>query len=138
MGSKIYAGTSLTLAAPTGRYIYSDSESSQSYGDLIATIDTKINDDFTFNANVGTSITKSTINNAYTSDSALGGLTFANWFNTGNFVSSQKNSQNIGAEKEVQSLFASATFGYKEMLFLDVSVQCYLVEEETKQYCQKR
>jgi TonB-linked SusC/RagA family outer membrane protein len=118
---RIYAGTNATLAPSTGRYIYSDSESSQLYGDLIATINTKFNDDFTFNANVGTSITKSTINNAYTSDSGLFGLVNANWFNTGNFVSSLKNSQTVGARKEVQSVFASATFGYKEMLYLDVT-----------------
>jgi TonB-linked SusC/RagA family outer membrane protein len=118
---KMYAGTNTTLAPATGRYIYTDSESSQLYGDLIATINTKFNDDFTFNANIGTSVTKSTINDAYTSDSGLSGLIYANWFNTGNFVSASKNSQTVGAKKEVQSVFASATFGYKEMLFVDVT-----------------
>jgi TonB-linked SusC/RagA family outer membrane protein len=118
---KMYAGTNTTLAPTTGRYIYVDSESSQLYGDLIATINTKFSDDFTFNANVGTSVTKSTINDALTSDSGLTGLIYANWFNTGNFVSAAKNSQTVGAKKEVQSVFASATFGYKEMLYLDVT-----------------
>lgn len=118
---KMYAGTNTTLAPTTGRYIYTDSESSQLYGDLIATITTKFSDDFTFNANVGTSVTKSTINDALTSDSGLTGLIYANWFNTGNFVSAAKNSQTVGAKKEVQSVFASATFGYKEMLYLDVT-----------------
>jgi TonB-linked SusC/RagA family outer membrane protein len=118
---KMYAGTNTTLAPATGRYIYTDSESSQLYGDLIATINTKFSDDFTFNANIGTSVTKSTINDALTSDSGLTGLIYANWFNTGNFVSAAKNSQTVGAKKEVQSVFASATFGYKEMLYLDVT-----------------
>ena len=118
---KMYAGTNLTLAAATGRYIYSDSESSQSYADLIATINTKFSDDFTFVANIGGSDTKSTINRAFTSDSGLDGLIYTNWFNTGNFKTSLKNSQTIGAKKDVQSLFASATFGYKDMLFLDVT-----------------
>ncbi|MDX6192146.1 SusC/RagA family TonB-linked outer membrane protein [Flavobacterium sp. Fl-318] len=119
---RMYAGTNLTLAPSTGRYIYSDSESSQLYGDLIATINTKFNDDFSFNAVIGTSITKSTINEAFTSDSGQkGGLVNANWFNTGNFVSAERNAQNTGSKREVQSVFASATFGYKEMLFLDVT-----------------
>jgi TonB-linked SusC/RagA family outer membrane protein len=118
---KMYAGTNETLAASTGRYIYSDSESSQTYGDLIASINTKINSDISFNANIGTSFTKSIVNNGLTSDSGQSGLIYTNWFNTGNFVSASKNSQTIGAEKEVQSLFASATFGYKEMLYLDVT-----------------
>ncbi|MCK8140921.1 SusC/RagA family TonB-linked outer membrane protein [Flavobacterium sp. I-SCBP12n] len=120
---RMYASTNLTLSGANGRYIYSDSESSQLYADLIATISTKINADFSFNANIGTSLTKSTINDAITSDSGTtkGGLVYANWFNTGNFDSAGKNNQIVGAKKEVQSVFASATFDYKEILFLDVT-----------------
>ncbi|WP_035646936.1 SusC/RagA family TonB-linked outer membrane protein [Flavobacterium sp. ASV13] len=119
---RMYAGTNETLAPSTGRYIYSDSESNQLYGDLIATINTKFSDDFSFSANVGTSITKSTINDAYISDSGQkNGLINANWFNTGNFVSAERNAHTIGGKKEVQSLFASATIGYKDMLYLDLT-----------------
>jgi TonB-linked SusC/RagA family outer membrane protein len=118
---KIYAGTNETLAPATGRYIYSDSESTQLYGDLIGTVNTKFNDDFSFNGILGTSLTKSTVNDALVSDSGLKGLIYTNWFNTNNFVSTSKNSQTIAGKKEVQSVFASATFGYKDMLFLDVT-----------------
>jgi len=119
---RMYAGTNETLAPSTGRYIYSDSESNQLYGDLIATINTKFSEDFSFSANLGTSITKSTINDAYLSDSGQkNGLVYANWFNTGNFVSAERNAHTIGGKKEVQSLFASATIGYKDMLYLDVT-----------------
>jgi len=118
---KMYAGTNLTLAAPTGRYIYSDSESSQSYTDLIATINTKFSDDFSFVANIGGSDTKSLINRNFTSDSGQDGLIYTNWFNTGNFVSALKNSQTVGGKKDVQSLFASATIGYKDMVYVDVT-----------------
>lgn len=120
---RMYAGTNLTLSGANGRYIYSDSESSQLYGDLIATINTKFNDAFSFNAVVGTSLTKSTVNDAIINDSGTtkGGLVYANWFNIGNFDSVGKNNQLVGANKEVQSVFASATFGYQEMLFLDVT-----------------
>ena len=119
---RMYAGTNETLAPSTGRYIYSDTESSQLYGDLIATINTKFTEDFSFSANIGTTITKATINDAYVSDSGQkNGLVNANWFNTGNFVSAERNAHTIGGKKEVQSVFASATFGYKDMLFLDVT-----------------
>lgn len=118
---KIYAGTNETLSAATGRYIYSDSESTQLYGDLIATINTKFSENFSFTANLGTSITKSTINDAKVSDSGFKGLIYTNWFNTNNFVSTAKNSQTVGAKKEVQSVFASATIGYKDMVYLDLT-----------------
>ncbi len=120
---RMYAGTNLTLSGANGRYIYTDSESSQLYGDLIATINTNFNNDFSFNANVGTSLTKSTVNNAIINDSGTtkGGLVNANWFNTGNFDSPGKNTQSVGANKEVQSVFASITFGFKEMVFLDIT-----------------
>ncbi|KAF2340808.1 SusC/RagA family TonB-linked outer membrane protein [Flavobacterium tistrianum] len=119
---RMYAGTNETLAPSTGRYIYSDSESNQLYGDLIATINTKFSEDFSFSANLGTSITKSTINDAYLSDSGQkNGLVYANWFNTGNFVSAERNAHTIGGKKEVQSLFASATIGYKDMIYLDLT-----------------
>ncbi|MCC9070839.1 SusC/RagA family TonB-linked outer membrane protein [Flavobacterium sp. F-65] len=118
---KVFAGTDLTLAASTGRYIYSVSESSQLYGDFIGTVNTKINNDFTFNAILGASITKSTVNDAIGNDSGVKGLVNANWFNLNNFVSASANTQTIGAEKEIQSVFGSATFGYKDMLFLDVT-----------------
>ncbi|WP_409416136.1 SusC/RagA family TonB-linked outer membrane protein [Flavobacterium sp. PS2] len=118
---KVYAGTNTTLAATTGRYILSNSESSQLYGDFIGTVNTKFSSDFSFNAILGASITKSTVNNTVTNDSGVKGLINANWFNINNFVATSGNSQTIGAEKEVQSVFGSATFGYKDMLFLDVT-----------------
>jgi TonB-linked SusC/RagA family outer membrane protein len=118
---KIYATTQGTLSHPNGRYINSSSLSTQNYGDLIATINTKITDDLTFFANVGTSFTKSSINDETVLDSDPSGLALANWFTLHNFNSNTGNYQNYGYRREQQSVFAAATFGYKNMLYLDVT-----------------
>jgi outer membrane receptor protein involved in Fe transport len=118
---KMYAGTNETLAPASGRYIYSNSENTQLYGDLIATINTKFNDDFSFNANVGTNITKTSLFLDTTIDSGKGGLKYVNWFNLNNFNSASASSQTTGTNREIQSVFASTTFGYKDMVYLDLT-----------------
>jgi TonB-linked SusC/RagA family outer membrane protein len=118
---EIYASTQGTLSHVNGRYISIDNLSSQNYGDLIATINTKITDDLTFFANVGTSFTKTSINDETVLDSDPSGLGIANWFTLHNFNSNTGNYQNYGFRREQQSVFAAATFGYKNMLYLDVT-----------------
>ncbi len=118
---KMYATTQGTLAPPNGRYFNDNSLSTQRYGDFIATINTKFNQDFTFNSNIGASITNTIDNDRTTLDSKEGGLVYANWFTLGNFVNNANNTQTLGASKEVQSVFATANIGYKNYLYLDVS-----------------
>nr|WP_315154645.1 SusC/RagA family TonB-linked outer membrane protein [uncultured Flavobacterium sp.] len=121
---EIFATTQGTLSHINGRYIDINNLSTQRYADLIATINTKFNDDFTFNANIGTSITNTLANKRTTLDSGIGGgLQIANWFTLGNFVNNALNLQTVDSRKEVQSVFAATTFGYKEMLFLDVAAR---------------
>ncbi|MRX40427.1 SusC/RagA family TonB-linked outer membrane protein [Flavobacterium sp. LC2016-23] len=119
---KIYASTQGTLSNINGRYINENSLSTQRYADLIATINTKIVDDLSFNANVGTSITNTLTNQKTILDSGISsGLVYANWFTLANFVNNSGNYQTIDSRREVQSVFATTTFGYKDMLFLDVA-----------------
>ena len=118
---EIYATTQGTLSHPNGRYIDITDVSSQNYGDLIATINTKINDDFSFSANVGTSFTKTSLNDETVLDSDPSGLGITNWFTLHNFNSNTGNFQNYGFRREQQSVFAATTFGYKNMLYLDVT-----------------
>ncbi|MHC0441685.1 SusC/RagA family TonB-linked outer membrane protein [Flavobacterium sp. 3-210] len=119
---RIFATTQGTLSHANGRYYSENSLSTQRYGDLIATINTKIGDNFTFNANVGTSITNTLTNQKTILDSGISaGLTYANWFTLANFVNNANNYQTIDSRREVQSVFAATTFGYKDMLFLDLS-----------------
>ncbi|WP_316633772.1 SusC/RagA family TonB-linked outer membrane protein [uncultured Flavobacterium sp.] len=119
---RIFATTQGTLSNANGRYINENSLSTQRYADLIATINTKIGSDFTFNANVGTSITNTLTNQKTILDSGISaGLVYANWFTLANFVNNANNYQTIDSRREVQSVFAATTFGYKDMLFLDLA-----------------
>ncbi|UUF13923.1 MULTISPECIES: SusC/RagA family TonB-linked outer membrane protein [Flavobacterium] len=119
---KIYATTQGTLSNINGRYMNENSLSTQRYADLIATINTKIGQDFSFNANIGTSITNTLTNQKTILDSGISsGLVYANWFTLGNFVNNSGNYQTLDSRREVQSVFAATTFGYKDMLFLDLA-----------------
>lgn len=119
---KIYATTQGTLSNVNGRYINENSLSTQRYGDLIATINTKIATDFSFNANIGASITNTLTNDKTILDSGIsGGLGIANWFTLHNFNNNTGNYQTVDSQREVQSVFAATTFGYKDMLFLDLA-----------------
>jgi len=119
---KIYATTQGTLSHMNGRYINEESLSTQRYADLIATINTKIGADFTFTANIGTSINNTLANQRTVLDSGIGGgLKYANWFTLHNFNNNDGNYQLIDSKREVQSVFAATTFGYKDMLFLDLA-----------------
>ena len=119
---KIYATTQGTLSHVNGRYINENSLSTQRYADLIATINTKIGSDFSFNANIGTSITNTLTNQKTILDSGIsGGLNITNWFTLHNFNNNTGNYQTVDSQREVQSVFAATTFGYKDMLFLDLA-----------------
>jgi TonB-linked SusC/RagA family outer membrane protein len=119
----IFATTQGTLSHANGRLININDVSSQTYGDLIATVNTKFNDDFTFTANVGSSFTKTSTGDQTVLDSDPSGLNRSNWFTLANFNSNQGNYHNYGARKEVQAIFAAATVGYKNMLYLDVTAR---------------
>jgi hypothetical protein len=100
------------LSHTNGRYINVNTLSTQRYGDFIATINTDLNDDISFNANIGTSITNTLGNQRTALDSGIGGgLQIANWFTLGNFVNNAGNLQTLDAAKEVQSVFAATPFG---------------------------
>ena len=121
---KIYATTQGTLSHNTGRYILSKTEDTQIYGDLIATINKNFSDDLSFSANIGGSITSYKIGDQTYHDSGIaGGLTFTNEFFLQNFVASPSMSmyQRLSEQKEVQSVFASFSFGYKNMIYVDLA-----------------
>ncbi|GAA3747177.1 MULTISPECIES: SusC/RagA family TonB-linked outer membrane protein [Flavobacterium] len=120
---KIYATTSEIIAAPTGTYINIGTLSTQRYGDLIARVNTDFSEDFSFNAVLGTSINNTMANQQTILNSGTnnGGLVNTNWFTLGNFVNNKANQQVSGSNREVQSVFASASLGYKGMLYLDLT-----------------
>ncbi|MBF4467657.1 SusC/RagA family TonB-linked outer membrane protein [Flavobacterium sp. LC2016-12] len=119
---EMYATSATSLVHPTGRYINANLIGTQNYADILALFNTKINDNFSFNGTVGASINNSKTTGLTVDSGIGGGLNYANIFTLGNFVSNNGNVQS-GAEREVQSLFAATTFGYKDYLFLDLAAR---------------
>ncbi|MFD1292303.1 SusC/RagA family TonB-linked outer membrane protein [Lutibacter holmesii] len=119
--NRVYGGTDLTLSPATGRYMLNKTENTQQYIDLIANYSTDITEDFTLSAVLGTSLTKYKIGDQISLDSGNGkGLTYPNVFTIANFAETNNLSQSV-VNREVQSIFASANLGYKNLLFLDVT-----------------
>ena len=118
---RMYAGSDLTFVPATGRYILEKTENTQQYIDLIANYSKDISEDISFSGVLGTSLTKYTIGDQLLLDSGSGkGLTYPNVFTIGNFASTNDIKQSV-SNKEVQSVFAAANFGYKNRLFLDIT-----------------
>jgi TonB-linked SusC/RagA family outer membrane protein len=123
---KLYDTSEPTLAGLNigGRYISTNSFSTQQYADLIATINTKFSNDFSFSANIGTSVNNSINNRQIILDSGNnGGLDKTNGFTLANFKSNKGNSESSGGKLETQGFFVATTFGFKEYLFLDASAR---------------
>lgn len=122
---KVYATTNGTLAPKTGRYIYDENKDLQLYGDFIATINKNISDNIEFSSNIGASVRHTTLGEGVLLDSGEnGGLRYTNIFSLQNFnTSNGLTLEQDGAEKEVQSIFGSAQFGYKGMLYLDLAAR---------------
>ncbi|MBP2833003.1 TonB-dependent receptor [Aquimarina sp. U1-2] len=125
---RMFATTNPTLAPRNGRYLYNELEDLQLYGDIIATINTVFADDFSINANLGTSVRRSDLGEGLLLDSSMGGrLLIPNVFTISNFVLGDGSNpilqQSIAEQKEVQSVFASTTLGYKEMVYLDLTAR---------------
>jgi TonB-dependent SusC/RagA subfamily outer membrane receptor len=121
---KIYATTEATLAPANGRYIVDENDYTQLYGDLLANINTKINDKVSLNGVVGLSTTKSTTESFRGDSGTNGGLQFANVFAFQNFnanpsVAFTQNSYEIRSS----SIFASATIGFNDNIFVDVTAR---------------
>ncbi len=120
---RIYATTEATLAPENGRYIFSNQDVRQLYGDVIANINKQV-DKFSISANIGTSTTRTTTEIFNADSGTNGGLQFANVFSIQNFNASPGAAiSQSSLEKRINSVFASTTLGYNEMIFLDVTAR---------------
>ncbi|WP_066222374.1 SusC/RagA family TonB-linked outer membrane protein [Formosa haliotis] len=119
---KQYAGTDIANSGSNGRYILEKTENTQQYIDLIASYNTDFSENFTFSGLLGTSLTKYKIGDQTFLDSGRDGvgLNYPNYFAIQNFENTNNIRQTV-SDREVQSVFGSANFGYKDMLFLDVT-----------------
>lgn len=123
---KSYAGTQSVLAASNGRYTLEKASNTQLYGDLIATATPRLSDKLTLTANIGTSILDLKGNDRVffdTDPTANPGLEYANKFVVSNIRPGALFSTASIDRKQVQSLFASTQFGFKDYLFLDLTVR---------------
>ena len=118
---RLFAGSDTTFAPNTGRYILEKTENTQQYIDLIANYTKELSEDFDFGLTLGTSLTKYSIGDQILLDSGTnGGLRFSNEFTIANFEQTNNISQSV-SNREVQSVFGTANFGYKGMLYLDIT-----------------
>ena len=118
---KFYAGTDPTLVPATGRYILEKTENTQQYIDFIANYNSEIYENFTFTGLLGTSLTKYSIGDQILLDSGKGkGLTYPNIFTIANFTDTKGIKHSV-FNREVQSVFGSVNFGYKNVLYLDIT-----------------
>lgn len=119
---EMYATSASSLVHPKGRYINSNTVATQNYADIIGLINTNFSEDISFSGTVGASINNGK-SAGVTLDSGIGGgLKNANIFTLGNFANNNGNFQ-TAYQREVQSVFAATTFGYKDYLFLDAAAR---------------
>lgn len=120
---KVYASTSQGIAGVNGRYIDFGYQETLAYGDLMAVFNQKWND-FSFNAAIGTSITDQ--RQTYLRlDSQTASLYYPNVFTVANInmSSSAYISEKNDARRQLQSVFATVQWGYKESLFLNLTAR---------------
>lgn len=123
MRQKFYASTAPALCGENGRYIEMDYGETMFYGDLMAMFKKKW-DDVSLDVALGGSINDKTVNsNRY--DSKTASLKYANVFNIANIVMNGSASieQKIDARRQLQSVFATAQMGYRDLVFLDLTAR---------------
>lgn len=114
----MYASTDEGLAGENGRYITSNNQETQLYGDVIASANKKFGV-WSVSASVGTSINEFKYHTRML-DSRPKGLFLANAFSVGNMVGLGYVEES-DIRKQLQSVFGTAQVGFKDRIFLDVT-----------------
>ena len=113
--NKIYSDSYFSLVGSD--YSLSTVNDLRTYADVLLTFSRKLNSNFTLSGNIGGSIQGSKSNSSTTE---ANGLNKDNFF----FMSNAKaplETNTYGSTPQVQALYAEATLGYKDLLFLDVT-----------------
>ncbi len=114
-----YATTQASLADPNGRYVLSNTEGTQLYGELLLNYDYR-GEKYSVSANVGGSIRDTRIYNEFF-DSKGADLKFANIFSLQNFKQPGANIRQSMTRRQLQSVYGSAQFGYHNYLYFNVT-----------------
>ncbi|MGZ3872453.1 MAG: SusC/RagA family TonB-linked outer membrane protein [Mucilaginibacter sp.] len=112
-----YASSTTTLVGNKGGYQYNPSGVTQTYADFIASFNKKFSD-FSITANAGASLQNSLSSGSNTAGNLLN---FANVFSVSNIDYGRVFPTQYADRLQTQSLFGTASLGYKDMLFLDVT-----------------
>jgi TonB-linked SusC/RagA family outer membrane protein len=121
---KIYATTSTVLAAPSGRFNYSNLNNTSMYSDAILTYNKSFSN-FDFSAVVGSSYQKEILGEGESGDSDKDGLWVTNLFAVNNFNTSKgvRISSELSSKRVRQSVFTNMELGYKKMLYLNATLR---------------
>lgn len=115
---KFYASTTQVLVPQNGRYRKEDFDTRQFYGDLLANFN-KTFGDFDVNATVGGSFTSFHASTLRLDSDKLG-LVIPNFFVPEN-VNGNGIQRMSNPRKRLNSVFGTAQFGFREMLYVDVT-----------------
>lgn len=118
--SRDYASTQSTVAGINGGYGTSESNVESFYSDLLLILDRDLNEDFSLSGTLGFShkkVESSSINLSSTRETSL---TFPNYFSVYALNGLFNKSESL-QERMTQAAFGSATVGFKESLYLDVT-----------------
>jgi TonB-linked SusC/RagA family outer membrane protein len=117
------ATSSPVLVSENGRYIYSNLNSWQSYGDCMLTYDKTIGELFDIHIVAGASYQQRVIGDGLSIDSNVYGLSVVNNFTIQNIASLSAfvNAQQMSSRLIKESAFGNASVGYKNRIYLDLS-----------------
>jgi len=121
---KVYATSNGTLSHKNGRFINSKFDDTQWYGDLSTSYKHKFSEDFDLSIIFGTSLTHHLFDTFYADSGNTGGLQYANVFAIQNFnASANVNINEHHLQKKVSSVYSSATLGYKDQIYVDLTAR---------------
>jgi len=116
-----WAGTQTTISHLNGRYEFSNKENTQLYGDVLVSYN-KQWDNVTLMATVGASVTDVRFNEKG-ANSDTKGLYIPNLFSFTNMVDGGKYRTHIVEQSQLQSFFGTASVGYKNFAYLDITAR---------------
>ena len=119
---KLYASsnTTITEGGKNGHYTEARAYDTQTYADLMVNINKTFGEDWSLNANIGTSI-----NNIKTDELSYRGPIqengLPNIFNVFDLDDTKKRAEKVGWHDQTQSIFASVEIGFKNTYFLTLT-----------------
>jgi TonB-linked SusC/RagA family outer membrane protein len=119
---RLYASTQSTISGPNGDYSVANYKTGSFYGDLLMIINKPVNQDFNISGTLGFSHSEGVNSNINLSSTVATSLAYPNYFSiyslTGLFNKSESLTKTVS-----QALFANATLGYKDRIYLDVTAR---------------